>query len=478
MVAITCNLGSVGTTHGSLVDVPGGPELVAEYFFNGSAGDIQLVIDSAGLSTPALPGQESVQAYDLHRALEGLTDNSLLTGPANSIGVIYAGSYRPYPSALGVMFDRGGDPTFDDPNQPYASVPREGCAIFTSAIRALRGAGDDFLREILFTTIHELGHVFNLPHRASPVSFMAQSPEGAPLGDHALHFEPDHESILSRCSESLHVHPGGSAYGDLGPLANWAMGDTFNRPRNASGPKLRINLEPAEFLPFEPVELDIRLSLPRRAKGQFTVPDTIDPGYRTFQIWIEDPAGERRLYRSPRHYCGSSGRQTLTAKRSFQRDVSIFRESGRFTFWRAGEHRIWARFSIGRRGWIRSNTVRVSVLPLNPDSPDQRELRRMLIDDGLSQFLYHRQGSLSAKAFKRFEGFCIDGKGGLARSATAYTLGRVLLEGEDASVAKRDRRQRIDLGTRLLESALENGLPGRNRRRIAEVFLKDAALAD
>jgi len=102
------------------------------------------------------------------------------------------------------------------------------------------------------------------------------------------------------------------------------------------------------FFYFEPVELDVVLSAPSSANRSFRVPDCIDPGYGAFRIWIEEPSGERRIYRSPRIYCAHDELIFVGPKKPFRRDISIFGESGGFTFRRAGVHKVWAEFALSR----------------------------------------------------------------------------------------------------------------------------------
>ena len=93
-------------------------------------------------------------------------------------------------------------------------IHREAAAIFLSAIRA-DGYSD---RHIVRTIVHEIGHVFNLPHHRDKSSFMAETrpklPESA-----FREFGLDEQIFLSNCSNSLVVQPGGKPFNSRGSLS-------------------------------------------------------------------------------------------------------------------------------------------------------------------------------------------------------------------------------------------------------------------
>lgn len=116
----------------------------------------------------------------------------------SSLGVIYTSTHstRRY---FGLMFDQ-----FDTyPPQ------REGGAVFLDEIHGLRGGVD--VKQIFFTTIHELGHVFNLHHDNANASFMRRSHARGTHPDRFFRFTGTQKAHLQRC-DSNEVYPGGSPW--------------------------------------------------------------------------------------------------------------------------------------------------------------------------------------------------------------------------------------------------------------------------
>lgn len=466
MMRIECIVGAT-TQAGEVVRVAlGNGAVITEAFAVGSGGDIEIAVDFSRVDSPLAPGEGAVEAYDLHEALGELTKNPRKPGRVSRIAVIFADSYAPEPEALGVMFDRGFT-SFDDPNDTalYTGVPREGCAVFLGAIGAFRNHDPQAVaEEIRFNVIHELGHVFNLPHRNQPRSYMSRSD---PRRAGAQGFVDDHKQLLAKCSESPNVGPGGSKYGDVGTLSKWVDGDTFNTSAFRGGLRLQVSIEPREFWSFEPVELDVRISLVPSARRSIRIPDAVDPGYSQFRIWIEEPNGERRLYRSPRHYCHTKRQLTISHDQTFERDISIFAEEGGFTFRSVGMHKVWAEFDVGRRGILTSKPCTVNVLAYPHTDAAGAALRAALVDRGLARLAYYRRAPLSRDLVEQVDALR-ERLGPLpAVTSLEYALGRALLRRRESDSRSQER---VDQGARLLDSALEGGLPGRHRRTLAERF--------
>ncbi len=97
--------------------------------------------------------------------------------------------------------------------------------------------------------------------------------------------------------------------------------------RRSNQVSMQISVIEPEFWPWEDVQLEIHLSAKRRAG----VPHQLDPGYKNFEIWIEQPEGERRRYRSPHYYCAYPKELLVDATNPFTRDISIFLQSGGYT---------------------------------------------------------------------------------------------------------------------------------------------------
>ena len=211
-----------------------GGRRIEEYFREGSrAGGgesgVELAMDASRFEPQGARGARGKPAslYALHHRLSELTGNPSRGGPVDTIGLIFAGSYQGGPDVLGVMFDGGLTFAGEQPvARSYRRVPREGCVVFLDAIRRLRGGGsalngafqDAFHDEVVFTAIHELGHVLNLWHVDSPRSFMVRGFRRDPEPPSSWRFLEVHREFLARGASSRYVWPGGSAFGERGEL--------------------------------------------------------------------------------------------------------------------------------------------------------------------------------------------------------------------------------------------------------------------
>jgi hypothetical protein len=457
------------------VDVPAvvTPEFIADAFRVGSGGDIELAVDASRLGVPLGRGMVDTFAFDLHtvtRALTGHVD----TGRVKTVAVLYADRYGPHRDALGLMFDRGFV-TDDDPGGPsFKAVPREACAVFLGAIAAIRDDERERRREAQFSTIHELGHVFNLQHAESTPNYLATSPDGRAFGvNEAFDFIEDHKKLLASCSLNPAVFPGGSQFGSDSPLAS---GNAPRRSRPARPPVLRIGIPRDHFFFWEPVELDVELR-GSRAAGAIRVPDEVDPGYQSFVIWIEEPSGERRRYRSPQHYCRARKTLRLEPGAPFRRDISIFGESGGYTFRRSGLHRIWAEFQLGRTR-LRSNALEVDVRSPAKARLHDQEIGRVLARRESRVLLYHRLERFRGRATSALTRLAAEHPRASVTPVLHYAIGRALVT---AARARGDRDGGGHLWRRArghLARAVDGAVLGDHQRRRAVEILQASDPSD
>jgi len=363
----------------------GAPTFLQQHFFDNSRNVIDLRPHNH-VQQKALVRDDAreVDALDLHEAAEKLTGNVPGPNRIERIALILADRYKSHPGVFGVMFDRGFT-TVDDANgnSRFVTIPREGCAIFLGAIEALRGRRQDFDREVEFTTIHELGHIFNLDHVESPSSFMATSRSDAPYADEYFEFFNGQRDWLAECASNPLVYPGGSIFKPVSGL-----NDTRTERVAATAIKLQIGVASAEFPCARPVELDVRLQMSAPAETRMYVPQRLDPGYPQFRLWIIGPDGERRLFRSPRRYYAPCSRVLVTPQKPMQRDISIFESAEGATFARPGVYQLQAEFDLGARGWIKSNILAVTALVNRAELPLER--LALLSDARVRRFLYYR----------------------------------------------------------------------------------------
>jgi hypothetical protein len=412
----------------------GQTQILEDVFGDSSSGDIDLRVNAKPMAAPRL-ASKGVWALELHEALADLTRNAPPPTRSDRIAVLYADYYKPFKDALGVMFDRGFDPG-DDPSSAskYTKSPREGCAVFVEAIARARGTPARAAQEELFTTIHELGHVFNLQHTMQS-SYMVQGGSGA------NQFTAGEQAMLRCCSTSANVWPGGKPFSDTGKFGHLNL-----RPSKVGevpGLTLHIDMGQKEFWPFEPVELDIELKLAKSHPRALSVPHAVDPGYDDFQIWIEEPTGERRMYRSPRRYCRGVTKLALQPGGSFLRDVSIFGESGGYTFQTSGSHKVWATFAAKRGIQVQSNVLEVYVRG-HSDTQQYAEAMAVLQHSARGKFLYHRLAkATSTGQLRRLKEFA-EGQGRLeSKGSVQYALGKALA------------RQQMDRGRAVSKSAID-----------------------
>ena len=357
-------------------------EIIATFYMS---SDAAIYFDPYFESDAHAPNAYPVRAYQLHRAAGAITGNDIHAGYAENIALIYSNSYGPRSDVIGVMFDRGFA-TFDDPSELplYTALPREGCAVFLDAINAARTPATEQWRQAYYTTIHELGHLFNLLHRAGR-SYMAQSGSGANAPtDGFWQFVNDEEKWLAGAEVDVNVWPGGSPFRD--PTGAISSADTAIAAKDFLS--LQISISRDIFAFNEPVELTISLrAMKGSPAGGIEVPDEIDPGYERFAVWITDPDGEKRRYRPINHYCPSRANIVVKYRHPFVRDLSIYGQSGGFTFQKHGVHKIEAVLALSENEAVHSNAIELDITP--PASLDT-VTQDMLDSVSVQSFLFYR----------------------------------------------------------------------------------------
>ncbi|GGC93445.1 hypothetical protein GCM10011396_45900 [Undibacterium terreum] len=363
------------------------------------------------------------------------------------------------------MFDTDYSP--QSTNQ-YEWRAREGASIFLDGIAARRNAAD-FEDECVYTAIHELGHVFNLFHSPAP-SYMERSatfPTTFPLKSCA--FSTAETQLLRQCSSSEYIRPGGSAFGVLGGLAK---GNVYESEANAPDlPKLRIKMDRTAFWQFEPVELDVEFSLPEKGGWKSRpIPDRLDTGFDDFNIWIEEPSGEKRRYRSIKHFCQSTAHLDVSPDKPFRRDISIFGQSGSFAFQKIGVHRVYATFKIADRVTISSNSIELEILPPRWEDSYFVAAHKVLHDVDLSRLLYYRTLDRSRKRkLRQLYDLAAIKKRHPLTGAIQYGLGRALAHQVEHGKSKGSTLANFTSQAQLyLSAATKRKDLGLHRREVAE----------
>ncbi len=434
---------------------------IPEHFGLGSIKEtgssaIRMRMDFSRMNESIAGSGQFTTAIALHQALARLTQNSPNANSITNIGLILADRFEFRKRLLGVMFDFGFNPSgMDAVSSRFTNVPREGCAIFLDAIRDIRPILSDFRQEVVFTAIHELGHVFNLWHLESPISFMSSSEVEAPFSPGACFFHSSQRAFLNRAEFDEHVQPGGSLFerrGAFGPAAN----DPFkHHPKHNL--QLQITASQKEFWFFEPIELDVRLS---SKHGQFELPDEIDPGYDRFVIHITRPDGTRFKYRSPRIYCCNLSTLMVAPRKPFIRDISIFGQSGGYTFESPGEYKIQCVFDTGKGFSIASNILSVNVERSLFTNKRYKNLYEILTHKGTALLLYHRNGNFRSETVKQLEEVAMKEKRSTLGANLMYALAKY--KGSKTRMLNNTKIRQMD---KMINVALDSGRLGEARMK-------------
>jgi len=471
MLRVRCKIGYMGDTPElnrnplTLAD-----EDIPHYFRVASSSKLELRIDKSSKDKLRHNTRAKPSALRLHNALRTLIGDPK---SGKEIGLLFARVYQPKvgqlrDDILGVMFDRGFA-TPDDPRGEQFKPPRQGCAVFLDSIRKIREKrGEDaVIDEAVYTSIHELGHVFNLTHKPERPkrNFMAGSvPEKLRI-NRFFKFTDEDNNDLSDPDRPL-IRPGGCDF--RGKKESASFSKTMEKK---SKPEFSIEISTArtEFLSIEPFELDVRVSVPKSAKRKVKIPNEIDPGYRTFLIWIEHPSGERLLYKSPRYYCAMGNTMTLNPGESFERDISIFGQSGGYTFRLPGEYNITAELILPDNTKIMSNKLTIEILPSHKDWGK----KVILSKPGVARLLYHRQADSRSSALRILKDYRNANKSDPNISVIDYTIGRIHADIARELKTKDAIKRHQDIGNEYLKYAADNKYLGSNARRISVDLLDE-----
>jgi hypothetical protein len=316
--------------------------------------------------------------------------------------------------------------------------------------------------------------MFNLQHVDSNTgtSFLNISPKDSVPQPSAFKFLSFERSILAECGIDRSVTPGGDPFGtgDLGNEDHPSGASTFK----STTLTLAVDITPKEFWAWEPVELDINLSVQTGKSAQpVRIPDRLDPGYSTFEVWIEEPSGERRRYRSTKHYCAGNSDLQIGTRDKFQRDISIFVESGRYTFRKAGIHRVWATFRISDRRKLQSKPIEVMVRSrhLNETRAQRRldETRRLLTTS--VRTLFYRSGFVRPREVAALEELIIRIPREHSGAAAQYALGRLFYD--QMKRYPKMKKEWTHKAKPYLQAALNHAALSQNRRRRATAIVDE-----
>jgi hypothetical protein len=381
-----------------------------------------------------------------------------------AIGLLMTDALAMAPQQFGLMFD------VDDGD---GLGPRQGCAVFLAAIASAMGTDltDEASREFIsFIALHEIGHAFNLWHVGDD-SIMQTHPQVSSLG--TMKFEDTQRHFLSLASGSAtaaSVLPGTgcAAYGTRPAGFPSGDGEPAAAPtRRKRKLALQIGLSTDALWSFEPIELDVSLSLPKDAVRAVTVPNEIDPGYSSFQIWITRPDGFRFRYRPATRFCGRNGTLSIRPGVPYTRDIAFGRQSGRYTFAVPGEYHVQAAFAMTSGEFILSNVAKCTVKAAQPSSPQWLAAKAALDNDEVRRLLRYKRRAPSLQTYASLRRYAAEATTSPHTSAAIhFAIGRALAD-TAASLAGHQDLVLLQEGRRHLHLALES--KSLSPKRVVEV---------
>lgn len=473
---IQCYVGCFGPT----IQAPALPWLlnntsVEEYFSLYSANSISLTINPERITRDIVGGNATPSAtpYRLNKALNALIGTGYDAPPgfsANTVGLIFADKCETIPGIYGLMFNA---PMYVR-ETPFEQTFRQGAAVFIETIREHRTDGE-FLGQVIFDVIHELGHIFNLWHTPdtpdNSTSFMTTSKDDH-LHPPPYHFSDPQKVFMSEWSHGKtapYVTPGLTAFGNRGAFSVPHDDQPEDSPAQRDL-QLTIRMTQEEFWSFEPVELDLRLDVLRDTL-QVEIPNEIDPSYERLRIVITEPAGKIRYYNPTELCCGNTRQIVITKAKPFVRDITLFGQAGGYTFPEPGRYQIQALFLV-QSTMIRSNVVEICVLEPATRDTFYSAASRVFRNHTIAEAMYYRQAPLDS----RFLLPALEiGKRYTSTAAVAgfhYALGRSLLnravDRTTHTNSAKDRQAGLEYLSRALDS---NKLLG-HRAALAEQLIQ------
>lgn len=364
----------------------------------------QILIKSAGPIVSSSGNDSALNAGILHKIssqhILGNNENEV----AEHIGLIYAqrwgGSGNPL--LLGLMFDyHGMNEGYGIMNRGSNNIPREAAAVFLDPfkIHFATQKNNKYIMDALYnTSLHEIGHLFNLEHDNKVGSYMT---EGFYKARSFVSWHCDQLRMAGQGNRNYIRHlPGMSDFGYGSNGDDFAAHDTAKIIHTSRSLALSIKLHEHEIIPGQPLVLEVTLT--NNSKRPIHIKPRLDFGYTDMQLWYETPEGEWRLYRPILTYCDDDASLvTIPPGKSMTHNPRIHLCNRGQTFLMAGEYCLQVRFKarMGQRvvGLESNEAFFVMRLPRNDQ---QRHCSHVLMHSEVAFFVAHKGGAVPRRAWK------------------------------------------------------------------------------
>lgn len=296
------------------------------------------------------PDPQRLSIAELHSWMEAQNPPPTSVDRAWRLHVLFAGQFsgRGEGDVSGIMYDV----------EPQRRPARQGLAVFLNSkaiANCLPINGDAWRREVLFTLVHEIGHVLNLPHafednRAQALTWMnyPERMQAGPAGFWASFKDvfDDPELAFLHHAPFPDIAPGQNDYSQrrssfLSGGSGIPMFLSRSRPRTATPATVKATLSVVPLKSIyvfgEPVFL--KVSVANNGRKPLSVAKALDPSDGFTAIRVTTPSGKLRTLRPPTTLCQNSPRVSLTYRKtlsfdgvlaSFDVNGAIFDEPGRY----------------------------------------------------------------------------------------------------------------------------------------------------
>ncbi len=296
--------------------------------------------------------------------------------PQWAVWLLHAYEHELGPGLYGIMFDQQG-------------LQRQGCAVF---YRGIGGVTAEQKRLQLYTTVHELGHCFNLLHSwqksyASPpkpnipgslswMNYPWYFPGGPAAFWNAFPFQFDPVEVAHiRHGFRNNVIMGGNPFGTGSSLYNEAGGAFEDNIENHSSLYLELEAK-SSYLWGEPVCLETKLKTSSSMSTRVVSNLHADMGF--VSIGIRKPSGEIIVYEPIAEKCVEPTFTVLNAQNPsiYESSYIGFGKDG-FIFDQVGNYLVKAVYFHTDGSQIVSNTITIRVK--NPVTAKDDEITEMLL---------------------------------------------------------------------------------------------------